>query len=104
MMKEYIICAAIYYNDGAPDTQIHKPKNITTGVVITGRRHCNCYETLAMIYPDYKYKTHQTEGFLTSTNRFVDRYEAYTIAKREGQLFSGMIHDDTPSLTSEELY
>jgi hypothetical protein len=44
---EFIICSALYYNDGA--SHLHQPKNIDTGFVICGRRHHNCYGTLAAI-------------------------------------------------------
>ena len=37
--KEYILCAAIHWDDG--ETYPHQPKNITTGLVICGRRHHN---------------------------------------------------------------
>jgi len=33
----YIICAAIWFNDGK--TYQHQPKNITEGIIVCGRRH-----------------------------------------------------------------
>ena len=41
MKPEYILCAALYYKDGK--VHANQPKNITTGVVVCGRRHNNCY-------------------------------------------------------------
>lgn len=102
-MKEFIICAAIHFLDGKNHN--HQPKNVTTGFVIAGRRHHNCYLTLSIIKDDETtMKLKNVQGFITSTDRFVDRKEAYEIAKREGQLFSGILHDDNPILISEELY
>ncbi len=43
-MKEKIICAAIHLNDG--NIYQYQPKNITSGIVIAGRRHHNCFLTL----------------------------------------------------------
>ncbi len=87
MVKEFIICAAIWYNDGKVHT--NQPENIESGFVISGRRHGNCYASaralaegdtklldrlnnleLSMVrggeYDDF-------EGFMTSTNRYVNR-------------------------------
>lgn len=109
-MKEYILCAANHYNDGR--TRIHAPMNITQGFVVCGRRHHNCIETFSMIvgfpYTEEGHKVHQTEiqGFLTNTNRFVDRKEAYTIAFYADQIKSPNKGQSKNSigLTSEDLY
>lgn len=47
MKKEFIICAAIWYNDGKE--HIHQPKNIKKGFVICGRSHHNCYATASAL-------------------------------------------------------
>lgn len=47
MNKEFILCAAIYINDGKKHSQ--QPVNIKTGYVICGRRHNNCYQTIKSI-------------------------------------------------------
>jgi len=101
-MREFIICAAIHFKDGKKYE--HQPKNIETGIVVTGRRHHNCYFTVFMLSGEKWNAVDHVQGFLTSTDIFVNRKEAYQIAKREGQLFSGMLHDDKPTLISEELY
>ena len=61
-MKEIVICAAIKLPDG---------------FIIRGHRHNDCYRNL---YGRPKYKNFKPsdegriiEGFITSTNRFVDR-------------------------------
>lgn len=82
--KEYILCAAIHIKDG--NVSEHKPVNITSGLVIVGRRHYDCYTIIKEIYniDDYQ-KLKEIQGFLTNTNRFVDRKEAYLIAKAANQ-------------------
>lgn len=42
--KEFILCAAIWINDGLKHEQ--QPENIETGFVVCGRRHNNCYQTI----------------------------------------------------------
>jgi hypothetical protein len=82
--KEYILCAANFYDD--KKNHVHAPKNIKIGFVVCGMRHHNCIETFAMIvgfpYDENGLKLMQTEieGFLTSKNRFVGREEAGRIA------------------------
>jgi hypothetical protein len=80
-MKEYILCASIWYKELETDFIKQKPSNIEKGVVISGWRHGNCVVT------DYKYtKDNHIFGFLTSKNRFVDRHEAMRIAVDSGQV------------------
>lgn len=115
MEKEFIICAAIYINDG----MVHKqqPENITIGFVISGRRHNNCYQTITDLKGDVNeyfkslnmsendYRKHQ--GFMTSTNRYVTRKEAFVIAKANNQIQFGLAASDNGEdsiLISENLY
>lgn len=89
-MTERIICSAIWYKD--LPTQRFLPINTGTGMVVCGHRHGHCIDVVKMlsglrtvqIAPDGVGDT--TQGFLTSANRFVDREEAWIIAKREGQI------------------
>lgn len=84
---ERIICAAIWFNDGK-DCYVHQPKNINTGIVIAGRRHHNCFYTMAALKGLNAHRMDfgdNTQGFLTNTNRFVDRKEAGEIAFKAGQ-------------------
>lgn len=109
-VTEYIICAANYYNDG--EHHVHCPNNITEGFVTCGRRHHNCIMTFAQIvgtpYNDAAHKLQETEvqGFLTNTNRFVDRQEAYAIAFAANQIIGPNKGQPTNhiGLTSEDLY
>ena len=111
-MKEYIICASIHFNDGKKHE--NQPVNIDTGFVVSGRRHHNCYSTLAAIAKSIgleeriKVLMNKTErdgqGFITNTNRHVDRKEGYLIAKSAGQLLHNIHDASNPILISEDLY
>lgn len=107
---EYILCAANYYNDKIEHS--HQPNNITSGFVICGRRHHNCIALFALMvgfpYDEKSQQIHLTEvqGFLTNTNKFVNRRTAYKIAFEAGQI-KGPNSDrkeNSIGLTSEDLY
>ena len=108
--KEFIICAANYYNDNK--VRSFNPKNINTGFVICGRRHHNCIAIFAQMvgfpYLDEAMKLHQTEiqGFLTNTDRFVNRKDAYKIAYEANQIIGPNkgYAENSIGLTSEDLY
>ena len=126
---EYIICAAIHYDNGL-EYRFHKQYGIATGFVLAGYRHPHIGSILPM-NPYYiknlfdkedkeaiqkyeelnvKYgwqekgltrcKTFQ--GFLTNTGRFVDRKEAYRIALAAGQITGK--NGYCGELFSEDLY
>ena len=101
--KEYIICSAIWYDDEIE--RVHLPKNIKTGIVASGLRHCNCNTILNTIYPkrDYILKNKNGEktiqGFLTSKGNFVNRIDGAKIAYSIGQ-----IDEEIKKLHSEDLY
>ena len=86
----------------------HQPKNVKTGFVIAGRRHCNCIMTMAIFLEDdltrdrliYLNKI-GVEGFLTSDNRFLDRAEACKEAIENGQVDKDKV---SGVLYSEDLY
>jgi hypothetical protein len=104
-MKEYVICSAIYYSDGKKYE--HQPLNIETGFVVLGLRHCNCYVLLSILLGKLYNKTYvgrDGQGFLTNTNRFVDRKEAYLIAKEANQLLHNLHDESNLILCSEDLY
>lgn len=64
--------------------------------VAYGYDHSQCirYFSLAEYYSSMRCTEKEVQGFLTTTNRFVDRREAYQIAKKAGQL----IRDNEKSL------
>ena len=104
--KEYIICAAIWYQDGTEAEKGMIAQNIDSGVVIGQWRHGNCINIRAtnplwnakalaerrgehpMIekYDDTLPYFKELDGFLTSKGRFVDRWQAAKIALECGQL------------------
>lgn len=95
--KEYVICAAIYFDDGKE--HVHQPKNIHTGYVVSGRRHHNCFATLSVLgIRDIESK--KTQGFLTSKDRFLDRHQSMEIAiacgqvKEDGNVGSPLFSED----------
>jgi len=99
-MNEHILCSAIHIDD---DTQYdYRPKNVSKGLVICGRRHSDCYAITKLIYSEIPKNTSQ--GFLTNTNRYVDRKEAYKIALAADQLITAPATDPDPILISEDLY
>ena len=104
---EYILCAAIWYKD-IPQKKIISavlPKNCDRGLVILGHRHGQCIWTVASL-TGLRSVTHaedatgeSEQGFLTNTNRFVDREEGAIIAFKSGQIKEQII-----TLYSENLY
>ncbi len=105
--KEYILCAANYYNDGKE--HVHQPFNINSGYVICGQRHHNCIYTFSLIVKDLsreetvKLMRVEEQGFLTNTNRYVDRQEALIIAREANQLNDEYVNERI-GLHSENLY
>jgi len=93
---EYIICAAILFQDGL--THPHQPKNVSDGFVICGRRHHNCF--IAKTLSEYsEIKGNAVQGFLTSKDIFMNREDAGKLAFKAGQ-----ITQQTNCLFSEDLY
>lgn len=98
--KQYIICAAIHVNNDK--TYQQQPKNITSGYVVCGRRHCNAIITNFLIEAGIVENIDKTiieQGFMTSDDLFVSRKEAAKIAYKAGQ-----IEREVKTLISEELY
>jgi len=106
--EEYIVCAANHHDDGLEHT--HTPKNIKTGFVLFGLRHHNCLASLSMITKDKSREEHVkllnncTFGFLTSDDRFVDRFEALKIAEKQNQIIQHSAGYHCKELYSEDIY
>jgi hypothetical protein len=99
-MGEYILCAAIWFNDG--NKHEHQPNNIKSGYVVCGRRHHNCFTTVAIITSKNLKEMNYgkcIQGFLTSKNMFLNREEAGKLAFETKQ-----INKPTDCLFSEDLY
>jgi len=109
-MKEKILCAAIWYKE--LDSQTFFAKNIDKGLLVCGHRHSHCIDivkTLAGLRtvrfgPDSVGET--VQGFLTNTNRFVDRVEGYDIALKANQVNDRVSKRELGEgcLFSEDLY
>ena len=111
---EKILCAAVYVDTG----EVHPPRSSyaypETGLVFAGWRHGECFMLVEVWLdglsqsdrPQYYRLTlggeWWVEGFLTSTGRFVDREEAWRIARTAGQLRPDA--EPEGSLLSENLY
>lgn len=99
MRNDRILCSAIYIqNENIEMT--HSPLNVEKGIVICGRRHCDCLEVISLL-PKNIIKGHkQIQGFITKDNYFVNREIAKYIAVNASQC-----EDDGKSmLFSEDLY
>jgi hypothetical protein len=106
-VKEYILCAAVWYKDIPLQKVIEGvlPKNCDGGLVVLGHRHGQCMWTMSSLtglrtctFGEDCSGEHE-QGFLTNTNRFVDREEGAKIAFESGQ-----IKEETTRLFSEDLY
>ena len=82
--REYIMCAAIHFDNA--QIHVHQPKNITTGFVVCGWKHHNCFYTASLLKNENPARIPSTQGFLTNTDRFVTREEAVKIARKSSQL------------------
>jgi hypothetical protein len=98
---EKVLCAAIHLDDGMVYT--HQPTNIKTGFVVAGLRHHNCGYTVYALTGDLKKRLQyrQKQGFLTTSNRFLNRNEAYILAYSVGQIANLYRRKE---LASEDLY
>ena len=97
---EKILCAAIHYDDGKEYPA--QPKNIKTGYVWCGRRHHNIINLRSVITGEVT-RRESVQGFLTSTDRFVNRKEAMEIAIAAGQVANNETNVSY-DLISEDLY
>lgn len=99
--KEYIIAAANHYSNGNGKVlPFHSCYGIKEGFVVAGFRHPLVIQA-AKAWKEKGYKCVE-EGFITSYGRYVDREEAYKIAKDVGQINSEEIHREC--LISEDVF
>lgn len=108
-MKEYILCAAVWIDNGNK-YEGHHPNNIDNGFVVSGYRHCDCFTTLSFMYDSDVGKVAllncSVQGFLTNLKRFVNRKKAYKIAFKANQIIGPNkgYSENSIGLTSEDLY
>jgi hypothetical protein len=88
--QEYIICSAIWYKDNTENRFFHY--KVPSGQVIAGWRHGNII-ALRPTNPAMNGGVKCVQGFLTSSGRFVDRWQAMEIAYSAGQV-SKQVHDN----------
>ena len=60
-------------------------KGDTYPTIMCGRRHCDVFEKMYNMHIKYDKQT-AVQGFLTDDATFVDRYEAFKIARAADQL------------------
>jgi len=96
MKSNRIICSAVWVDDGIKYSS--QPKNIKSGFVVCGRRHCNCFTTLSLIYDNPAELIHckVVQGFLSSEDVFLNRKQALPVANHAKQfvgekLLSGVL-------------
>ena len=95
-----IVCAALKIRDGIYE------------YTVCGLRHSDCYATLFDLNKELSKKARANsavvEGFLTTDNEVLDRYEAYEHAKTCGQIPAqlryGKGERHETALYSEDLY
>lgn len=51
--QEFIICSAIWIKDSK--SYEDNPINISTGLVVSGRRNNNCFSTFKLINPNFNF-------------------------------------------------
>jgi len=93
---ERIVAAAIQY----------RPKGYRKGShVCLGKTHAEIIGQFAIMGLKQSDRESGTEiqGFWTSSNRFVNRSEAYYIADAQGQLIDSDLHGHEPYLVSENV-
>ena len=99
---EYILCAAIWYKkQPTPKIQV---LNIDEGLVMCGHRHGHIIHQFVALTGKRSIKTEcgeYVQGFITNTDRFVDRKEAALIAICANQVNVTKVGKE---LFSEDLY
>jgi hypothetical protein len=102
---ERIYCAAIWYKD--LPTAKYMPKNIDKGIVVEGHRHADIIRTMVNLIGKRTCTNGEDcageseQGFVTNTNRFVNRVEGMKIAREANQLIEETTFSE---LYSEDLY
>ena len=96
---EYVMCAANWINDGVE--HLFQPFNIDIGIVYCGWRHPCIFQQYRERFPQETYGKSETQGFLTTKNRFLTRKEALELVRSNGQLKGDLIGG---VLTSEDLW
>lgn len=89
--EEFILCASVLFE----------------GKIVSAHRHGDCHRLIRSLLGEGADENvgRESQGFLTSKNRHVDRAEGFLIAKANNQIIHTMFdNDETGILTSEDLY
>lgn len=82
--KEYILCAAIWYNNGSEAPRGFIAQNISSGVVVGQWRHGNVINAYRQLTGNPTIG--EVQGFITSKGNFVDRWQGMKLAYEAGQV------------------
>ena len=77
------------------------------GVLYTGRRHCDCFDTIYKVldYEDVlKVRKDGIQGFVDENYEFYDRRQAFEYAIIMGQIAASRIYSKRDYLMSEDLW
>jgi len=98
-MKEYILCPAVWFDDGKQYS--NQPKNVNSGVVLCGWRHHSIFPQIdiGIKNKDEIGIYEREQGFITNLNRFIGREESAKIA-----YIANQIDKPVKKLFSEDLY
>lgn len=97
---EIILCSAIWLKE--VERPAHRPINTPGGVVLCGHRHGHIIGQIVSLTGKKLWEHGEyVQGFLTSTNRFVDRKEAAEIFVNN---MNGKLKYHKNELFSEDLY
>jgi len=90
--KEICICAAI---------------RLQGGFIARGQRHSDCRRIIEDVFRDRDFKVfdgREEEGFITSKNRFVDRFKGLELQRKAGIKSNDGTYSWKEGLYSEDLY
>jgi len=87
-MKEICICAAVKTIDGR---------------IARGHRHTDCYQVIFKEFESFT-KAEDIDGFMTSENRFVDRFEGARLQREAGVVSVKTGKEVGARLSSDDLY
>lgn len=104
MKQEYILCAAIWFDDNKKYNL--QPLNVDSGLVLCGWRHGCIFPQIGGLVRERQELGifEKEQGFLTNKNRFVGRLEAAEIAINSGQVQRENLINPMIGLFSEDLY
>lgn len=101
-VPELIVCAAIQFEVKTPIKERNNQKGFEWILPMVRHYSPDAHETLGMI-SDYYTEHKKVQGFITNYGRFVDRKEAFEIAKANNQIIRNIGYEPD-ELYSEMLY